>query len=123
MNGVWQRRRAPSILARKDATYEQVLEEARRVPEATIAAAVKVDDVIYTGRTLRAAIDDLLDFGRPAKIELAVVVDRGHRELPIQPDYVGLSHRTGPGEYIRVSLQEEDGRDGVYLHQTKRTPA
>lgn len=93
------------------------------IPDLDERCVILFDDVIYTGRTIRAAIDDLLDFGRPAKIELAVVVDRGHRELPIQPDYVGLSHRTGPGEYIRVSLQEEDGRDGVYLHQTKRTPA
>lgn len=93
------------------------------IPDLDERCVILFDDVIFTGRTIRAAIDELLDFGRPAKIELAVIVDRGHRELPIQPEYVGLSHRTAPGEYIRVSLQEEDGRDGVYLHQTKRTPA
>ncbi len=89
------------------------------IPDLDERCVILFDDVLYTGRTIRAAIDELLDFGRPAKIELAVLVDRGHRELPIQPDYVGLKYETQPGEYIQVALKEEDGHDGVYLHQRK----
>ena len=80
---------------------------------------VLVDDVLYTGRTIRAAMDALIDFGRPSKIELACLVDRGHRELPIQPDYCGLTRVTGPGEYLRVLLREEDGQDGLFLVKSK----
>ncbi len=80
---------------------------------------VLVDDVLYTGRTIRAAMDALIDFGRPSKIELACLVDRGHRELPIQPDYCGISRVTGPGEYLRVLLREEDGQDGLFLVKSK----
>lgn len=76
---------------------------------------VLVDDVLYTGRTIRAAIDALLDYGRPRAVELAVLVDRGHRELPIRPDYVGKNLPTAPQERIRVALQEIDGRDAVLL--------
>ena len=80
---------------------------------------VLVDDVLYTGRTIRAAMDALIDFGRPSKIELACLVDRGHRELPIQPDYCGIARVTGPGEYLRVLLREEDGQDGLFLVKSK----
>jgi pyrimidine operon attenuation protein/uracil phosphoribosyltransferase len=80
---------------------------------------VLVDDVLYTGRTIRAAMDALIDFGRPSKIELACLVDRGHRELPIQPDYCGLTRVTGPGEYLRLLLREEDGQDGLFLVKSK----
>ena len=76
---------------------------------------VLVDDVLYTGRTIRAAIDALLEFGRPARVELAVLVDRGHRELPIRPDYVGKNLPTGRDERIQVELVEIDERDGVFL--------
>jgi pyrimidine operon attenuation protein/uracil phosphoribosyltransferase len=76
---------------------------------------VLVDDVLFTGRTVRAALDQLIDFGRPARIELAVVVDRGHRELPIQADYVGKTLTTARAEVVQVLLAEEDGRDGVVL--------
>ena len=76
---------------------------------------VLVDDVLYTGRTIRAAIDALVEFGRPARVQLAVLVDRGHRELPIRPDYVGKNLPTGRGERIQVELVEIDERDGVYL--------
>jgi pyrimidine operon attenuation protein/uracil phosphoribosyltransferase len=76
---------------------------------------VLVDDVLYTGRTIRAAIDALLEFGRPATVQLAVLVDRGHRELPIRPDYVGKNLPTGREERIQVELVEFDERDGVYL--------
>jgi pyrimidine operon attenuation protein / uracil phosphoribosyltransferase len=76
---------------------------------------VLVDDVLYTGRTIRAAIDALMEFGRPARIQLAVLVDRGHRELPIRPDYVGKNLPTGRGERIQVELLEIDEIDGVLL--------
>ena len=76
---------------------------------------VLVDDVLYTGRTIRAAIDALFEFGRPARVQLAVLVDRGHRELPIRPDYVGKNLPTGRGERIQVELVEIDERDGAYL--------
>jgi len=76
---------------------------------------VLVDDVLYTGRTIRAAIDALLEYGRPARIQLAVLVDRGHRELPIRPDYVGKNLPTGRGERIQVELMEVDERDSVLL--------
>lgn len=76
---------------------------------------VLVDDVLYTGRTIRAAIDALLEYGRPARVQLAVLVDRGHRELPIRPDYIGKNLPTGREERIQVELVELDERDGVYL--------
>lgn len=76
---------------------------------------VLVDDVLYTGRTIRAAIDALLDYGRPDRVQLAVLVDRGHRELPIRPDYVGKNVPTAHEERVRVELRETDGRDRVLL--------
>ena len=78
---------------------------------------VLVDDVLYTGRTVRAALDQLIDFGRPARIELAVLVDRGHRELPIRADYVGKTLATSRDEVVQVLVQEEDGKDEVLLLQ------
>jgi pyrimidine operon attenuation protein / uracil phosphoribosyltransferase len=74
-----------------------------------------VDDVLYTGRTTRAALDALIDFGRPKGIQLIVLVDRGHRELPIKADYVGKSVPTAPAESVQVHLQETDGVDEVLL--------
>jgi len=79
------------------------------------ARIVLVDDVLYTGRTIRAALDGLVDLGRPARIELAVLVDRGHRELPIRADYVGKNLPTAREERVEVRLQEVDGRDEVLL--------
>ncbi|MFO7572429.1 MAG: bifunctional pyr operon transcriptional regulator/uracil phosphoribosyltransferase PyrR [Gaiellaceae bacterium] len=76
---------------------------------------VLVDDVLYTGRTIRAAIDALMDFGRPASVQLAVLVDRGHRELPIRPDFVGKNLPTARGERIQVELLEVDEVDRVLL--------
>ena len=76
---------------------------------------VLVDDVLYTGRSIRAALDALIDFGRPAAIQLAVLVDRGHRELPIRPDYVGKNLPTAPDEDVQVLLEETDGRDEVTI--------
>ncbi len=74
-----------------------------------------VDDVLYTGRTIRAAIDELIDFGRPRAIELVVLVDRGHRELPIKADYVGKNLPTSPSETVQVRLDEIEGRDEVVI--------
>jgi pyrimidine operon attenuation protein/uracil phosphoribosyltransferase len=76
---------------------------------------VLVDDVLYTGRTIRAALDALMDFGRPAVIQLAVLVDRGHRELPIKADYVGKNVPTALNEQIQVQLAEVDGMDRICL--------
>ena len=83
---------------------------------------VLVDDVLYTGRTIRAAIDALLEFGRPARVQLAVLVDRGHRELPIRPDFVGKNLPTGREERIQVELVELDERDGVFLVDEREDP-
>jgi pyrimidine operon attenuation protein / uracil phosphoribosyltransferase len=76
---------------------------------------VLVDDVLYTGRTIRAAMDAVMDYGRPTAIQLAVLVDRGHRELPIRADYVGKNLPTAMDEEVRVYLTESDGRDEVVL--------
>jgi pyrimidine operon attenuation protein/uracil phosphoribosyltransferase len=76
---------------------------------------VLVDDVLYTGRTIRAAIEALFDYGRPARVQLAVLADRGHRELPIRPDYVGKNLPTSRGERIQVQLVEIDEVDRVLL--------
>ena len=78
---------------------------------------VLVDDVLYTGRTIRAAIDEILSFGRPANIQLAVLVDRGHREMPIKADFVGKNIPTNEGEHVNVYLHEVDGEDLVELRQ------
>ena len=78
---------------------------------------VLVDDVLYTGRTTRAAMDALMDFGRPASIQLAVLVDRGHRELPIAADYVGKNIPTASREVVRVNLDEEPDGDCVLLFE------
>ena len=76
---------------------------------------VLVDDVLFTGRSIRAAMDALMDLGRPCLIQLAVLVDRGHRELPIRADYVGKNIPTSLGERVEVRLKEVDGADGVVL--------
>lgn len=76
---------------------------------------VLVDDVLYTGRTTRAALEGIMAFGRPATIQLAILIDRGHRELPIKPDYVGKSIITSIGEEIQVKMKEVDGEDCVLL--------
>jgi pyrimidine operon attenuation protein/uracil phosphoribosyltransferase len=76
---------------------------------------VIVDDVLYTGRTVRAAIEALFDYGRPARVQLAVLADRGHRELPIRPDYVGKNLPTSRAEHVRVRVTELDGVDEVAI--------
>ena len=91
------------------------------LPGHTIAGrtVVLVDDVLYTGRTIRAALDALMDYGRPRKVQLAVLVDRGHRDLPIQPDYVGLTVQTQRTESVKVTLKELGQPDRVVLREKR----
>ena len=84
---------------------------------------VLVDDVLYTGRTVRAAIDALFDYGRPARIQLAVLADRGHRELPFRADYVGKNLPTSRRERVSVRVEELDGRDEVAIVEREEVPA
>jgi pyrimidine operon attenuation protein / uracil phosphoribosyltransferase len=89
-----------------------------RIPDLAGKHVVIVDDVLYTGRTVRAALDELADFGRPERISLCVLVDRGGRELPIQPDIVGTKVKVSDGERVDVLVEELDGRDEVDLVRT-----
>lgn len=84
--------------------------------DVTDKIVVLVDDVLFTGRTARAAIDAIFNFGRPKAIQLAVLIDRGHRELPIRPDYVGKNIPTSHNELVAVNLEEFDGKTGVELY-------
>ncbi|MGB3113404.1 MAG: bifunctional pyr operon transcriptional regulator/uracil phosphoribosyltransferase PyrR, partial [Candidatus Omnitrophota bacterium] len=81
---------------------------------------ILVDDVLFTGRTVRCALDELIDFGRPATIQLAVLIDRGHRELPIRPDYVGKNVPTSRAESVEVRLKEADGVEEVVVLEEKQ---
>lgn len=100
--------RKERIIQRMDRS-DSIDVEARRV--------VLFDDVLYTGRTVRAAMDALIDWGRPQMIQLAVLIDRGHRELPIRPDYVGKNVPSSRMESIEVHLKEVDGFDGVTIRR------
>jgi pyrimidine operon attenuation protein/uracil phosphoribosyltransferase len=82
---------------------------------------ILVDDVLYTGRTVRAALDALIDLGRPASIQLAVLIDRGHRELPIRPDFVGKNLPTSSREIVTVRVAEMDGEDEVVIEEPAET--
>ena len=84
---------------------------------------VLVDDVLFTGRTVRAGIEALFDYGRPARVQLAVLADRGHRELPIRPDYVGKNLPTARSERVNVCVEEIDGRDEVTISTVTEVPA
>ena len=96
--------------------FEQRRIQETRIPfDVTNRHLVLVDDVVFTGRTGRAALDALMDLGRPASIRLLVVIDRGHRELPIAPDIVGRTVPTLPDESVRVAVEEVDDADGVWL--------
>lgn len=91
-------------------------EDLSEIPfEVTGKTVILVDEVIFTGRTIRAAMDGIIDFGRPQCIQLATLVDRGHRELPIQPDYLGREIVTERSDHIVVKIKEVDGEDGVWL--------
>jgi pyrimidine operon attenuation protein/uracil phosphoribosyltransferase len=81
----------------------------------TNSTIVLVDDVLYTGRTVRAALDELVDFGRPRRVELAVLIDRGHRELPIQADYIGKLVQTTDAEIVKVMLEDYDEEEQVVV--------
>lgn len=98
-------------------TERPVVQETDIPFDITDRRIVLVDDVLYTGRTIRAALDALIDFGRPALIQLAVLIDRGHRELPIKADYVGRNVPTAVGEEVQVKLKEMDGEDKVLLFE------
>ncbi len=87
----------------------------------TDKTVVLVDDVLYTGRTVRAALDALVDIGRPKQIQLAVLVDRGHRELPIRPDYVGKNVPTSREEAVAVHMTEDDQEDKVIIYEATNT--
>jgi pyrimidine operon attenuation protein/uracil phosphoribosyltransferase len=103
---------------RDDLALRQVQPVARRtdIPvDVTDKSIVLVDDVLYTGRTIRSALSAVMDFGRPRRVQLAVLVDRGHRELPIQADYVGKDLPTAADEDVVVCLEEIDGRDEVLI--------
>ncbi len=103
-------------LHRDDLAGEEPEVKGNRVPfEVAGRTVVLVDDVLYTGRTARAAMDALLELGRPAAIRLAILVDRGHRELPIRADYVGKNVPTSRDERVLVNLRETDGEDGVIV--------
>lgn len=81
---------------------------------------ILIDDVLYTGRTVRSAMNAIMDLGRPASIQLFILVDRGHRELPIRADYVGKNIPTSTNEEIKVKMTEVDGEDAIYLIDTKQ---
>ena len=94
---------------------QPIVRETRLPASIDDRVVVLCDDVLYTGRTIRAALDALVDFGRPRVVQLAVLVDRGHRELPIQADVVGRSISTGDNEQVRVRFESTDGEDRVEL--------
>jgi len=105
-------------VALRDPTRQPVVLESKLDFPMDGMTVILVDDVLYTGRTVRAAIDALFDYGRPARVQLAVLVDRGHRELPIRPDYVGKNLPTSREERIQVQLLEVDEVDQVLLIST-----
>ncbi len=96
-------------------TSKPVIGKTEIKEDITDKVIILVDDVLYTGRTVRAALDELIDFGRPRQIQLAVLVDRGHREFPIKADYVGKNIPTSEREQVEVHLKELDGKDEVIL--------
>ena len=81
---------------------------------------VMVDDVLYTGRTVRAALEAIMDNGRPQRVQLAVMVDRGHRELPIKPDFIGKNVPTSMNEEVQVHMMEVDQEDAIYLVEVEK---
>jgi pyrimidine operon attenuation protein / uracil phosphoribosyltransferase len=103
-------------LTRKTMNEEPLVKETNITTDITNKKVILIDDVLFTGRTVRAAMDALIDVGRPLQIQLAVLVDRGHRELPIRADYVGKNIPTSSDEKIMVTLIEVDSTDQVSIH-------
>mgnify|MGYP002623919598 CR=1 FL=1 len=119
---------SPNVGSLSTVLYRDDLRSGRRLPkfgsgethfdfDVTGIPVILVDDVFATGRTTRAALDEIIDYGRPSRIELACLVDRGVRELPIRPDYVGWTIGTKPEDHVTVHLMETDGEDAVLLAQ------
>lgn len=104
-------------LSEKTQNREPLVQQVDVTHDVTDKKVILVDDVLYTGRTVRAAMDAIMDLGRPAQIQLAILVDRGHRELPIRADYVGKNIPTSSNERIVVEMSETDGRDQVTIHE------
>lgn len=104
-------------LSLKNGTDEPLVQEVDITHDVTAKKVILVDDVLYTGRTVRAAMDAVMDLGRPAQIQLAVLIDRGHRELPIRADYVGKNIPTSSSERIIVKVVEKDGLDAVTIFE------
>lgn len=101
-------------------SVQPVVRETRVPGDLTGRDILLVDDVLYTGRTIRAALSELVDFGRPRTVKLLVLVDRNHRELPIQPDFTGVFTPTEERQFVEVNLREVDGRDGVFLLESAK---
>ena len=110
-------------VALRDPTRQPVVLESKLDFPMDGMTVILVDDVLYTGRTVRAAIDALFDYGRPQRVQLAVLADRGHRELPIRPDYVGKNLPTGRGERVNVRVAEIDGVDEVAIGEFEQVAA
>jgi pyrimidine operon attenuation protein/uracil phosphoribosyltransferase len=102
--------------------HAPIVKRTEGMPDVTGLTVVLVDDVLYTGRTVRAALDALTDQGRPRAVRLAVLVDRGHRELPIRADHVGKNLPTSQEEMVHVRLEETDGADEVVIHRRSSEP-
>ncbi len=103
----------------RDKLQQPILKGTEIAFDVTGKDIILVDDVLYTGRTVRAALDELIDLGRPATIQLAVMADRGHRELPIKADFVGKNIPTTDREEVRVLMKETDGEDAIILASPK----
>jgi pyrimidine operon attenuation protein/uracil phosphoribosyltransferase len=99
--------------------HAPIVKRTEAMPDVTGMTVVLVDDVLFTGRTVRAALDALTDHGRPTAVRLAVIVDRGHRELPIRPDHVGKNLPTSRDENVQVRLVETDGADEVVITRSE----
>jgi pyrimidine operon attenuation protein/uracil phosphoribosyltransferase len=112
-----------SIARRRDDRPGTDVDDTEIPFEVTAKTVILVDEVIFTGRSARAAMDALFGFGRPAAVKLAVLIDRGHRELPIQPDYCGKVIVTERDEHVRVNFAEIDGEDSVVLTQAAQEVA
>ena len=104
-------------LSKKTEDMEPLVKGSHIPSGVTDKKVIMVDDVLYTGRTVRSGMDAIMDYGRPSQIQLAVLVDRGHRELPIRADYVGKNIPTSSSERIKVELLEIDGQDQVSIHE------